>query len=256
MKEPQIKRDTLDKAFSRLTEGLEIDDATMKTIYKDVMKSYFVDVLFENFDEKDAQQEIIDASIAAMKADIEAGNSMVREDIPDVESAFIRIQELDYPSLLFAYLMGTIAAFSINRRPTERARNLALITKSVEISKDKQIVSIELERWGLYVLHFIQEYKPNYLKKLGIKVLNTDDELLKLPLKEAMLYFNAGNFLEALHNHNASEIYPLFGMMKGLVTSLIDGDPKKMQVALVDMMTQLTQNPAAEFSMRIKPLNN
>ena len=254
LKEPQIKRDTLDTAFSRLTEGLEIDTITMKAIYKDVMKSYFVDVLFENFDEKDAQQDIIDTSIAAMRADLEVGNPMELEDVPDVQNAFVRIQQLDYPSLLFSYLMGTIAAFSEHRRPAERARNLALITKSIEISKDKKIVGIEFERWGWYILNFVKKYKPDYLKKFSIKVLNTEDEILGLPLNEAMRYFNADNFNEALHNHNASEIYPVFGMMKTMTTALISGDPKEMQAAVVEMMTTLTQLPAAEFSTRIKPL--
>lgn len=43
-------------------------------------------------------------------------------------------------------------------------------------------------------------------------------------------------------------------MMKIMRTSLINGDPKEMQAAIVEMMTTITQQPAAEFATRIKPL--
>lgn len=255
LSEPQIKTDTLEKQFTRLSDLFKLDEEIVETMRIDLTKKYFTDILFHNIDQKDTEQDKIDRTLLAMQKDNKAGLKIDNEDVPDIEAALVRQQELDYPILLFGYMIGFIAGLSPLEEPAQRARNLALISKKILINDKGKIVSMEFERWGWYMINYIERYKPGYIDCLSkVSTLNKNDELIGLDLFDALNYFDTDNFEEALHNHSANDMYLVFKMLKDMTKNLISGNSQQMQSGLVQMMTTMTQLPQVELATKLKPL--
>lgn len=253
MKERQFKKELMEKRFTRFAGKFKITSDGAGSMVKKLFKKALIKIIDQ--EENDfGCEDIMETSIETARQDFKKKRKIKKSDLKDFEEALVKSNTLDRPAILLAYISGIIRSFSLNQAGI--GRDLALVTKKIFISNSGEIESIEFERWGWYILNFIDKNFPNYfynLKQQGVKILNKEDEILNLDVDEAIEYFD-NNFEEALHNHSVTFFYSILSMLRKMVSAMTDGDPQKTNLAILKMYSEFATNPAIQLAFKLTPL--
>lgn len=244
--EKQIRKENLDRAFTRLAQKFAIDERTGKKILKQLMRDNLYELLFDTVEDSDFEQEIIDSTRAVMLQEVITKDKVQSSDIKDMDDALVKQQQADYPIMLLGITANLIAAFMNPHKEAMIGFNLASVCKQIYLSNGGKILKIELEKWGWYTLNLIEKQSPGYLKKLAEKkvvIINKPDEITGLSFSEAAMNFGAGTSKEAM-GQDATMLYGVFKIMRMSLGSLVDGDPDKMNKANALMYDYIQNNPS------------
>jgi hypothetical protein len=203
-------------------------------------------------EESEPQEEIMSATTKVMLQEAVVNKKLQSSDIKEFEKAFIRSSEADYPLLLCGFILNFIKVASHPENEARLGRNLAILTKRVVLSKEGKILEIELEPWGWYAMNFINRYVPAYLeglKKNGVKILNTKNEYLSMPIHEAALKYGIGYTKEAM-GQDMNEIHGLFALVKDMFTITLKLEPDQMSLAIPYMFDRMQNDPAIRIAIQ------
>ena len=255
--EGQFKKESFERNFSRFAKKFKIEKMEMEVLRKKFFRKYFMDVLLGVEEANEGKNEIVDANLAVMKEDLEKGKS-IKRDAGDSFEQLIKINQDEYPLILFSYVIGIMATLSKPEEERWLGKALALITKHIYISDSGAIEEIEFEKWGWYVLNLINRNNPNYLwniKNAGVIIKNdTTDELIGKELMEAIKYFEERDYTEALHNHLSDTLYQYFAVVKKMMKGFYEGDSVALQKAMLEAVNEMVNNPIFQLMQEALPI--
>lgn len=270
--EKQIKKENLEKNFSYFSQKFRVEQKVIAEMGNKLLNQYLVSML-TNFEGTEGKQEILDNTIRAMNEDAKniksvkaekeyfktgkykKGGKIKKEDIKTFEDTFVAKQKQLLPDQLFMVLLSYLKTLSDPRYAKHLGMSFGIISKKVYISNDGKILKIELERWGWYILNYINRSVPNYLnnlKKQGVIIVNGYDEINEMDIEEAVRYFDDLNFSEALNWLDVDSLYSLFGAMRGVIKSL-QGGPEETQEATLELFDFMNTNPFAQLATQLLP---
>lgn len=270
--EKQIKKEDLQKKFTYFAQKFRLEQKEAVRVGDDLINKYLVSLLLD-FDVTLGKQEILDATVRVMDEDLKniktvqaedkyyktgkfrGGGKIKKGDIKDFEGAFVGKQRDVLPQQLFAVLLSYLKTLSDPRFAKHLGQGLALISMKIHLSNDGKILKIEFERWGWYILNYIDKHIPNYLnnlKKKGLTITNGYDEITDMEIGRAVRYFEGSNFLDAMNWFDVDSLYKLFEACRG-VTKSMKGSPEDIQKATLDMMDFMNTNPLAQFASGLLP---
>lgn len=269
--EQQIKKENLRKNFQYFAEKFCFELENIADIGNELLKKHLAKLITSAFDGN--KQDILDATIASMDRDVKniksvraekiyeetgaykGGGKIKKEDITTFKNIFIEQQKDLQPMHLFAVLISYMKTLSDPRYRKHLGRGLALITKKIYLSDRGKIVEVEFERWGWYILNYIDHHIPGYLsglEKKGIVITNGADEILDLEIEDAIAYFNDGNFLDAMHWFDVGSISDLFTVPQTMIKAM-DAGPEDVQKAMVMFLEFMKNNPSAQLATGLYP---
>ena len=181
------------------------------------------------------EQEAINVARTKMLQKLQAGKKIKPADIKAADDALVRQQQAEYPIMLLGFALNVISAFMNPDKEKLIGHNLALMTKHVYLSNDGKILKIELEKWGWYLLTYINKRSPGYLnniRKKRVVITNKSDELTDKSFSEAALSFGVGNTGEAM-GQEGNALYELLKVSRMSLGSLVGGDLEKVRTANV-----------------------
>lgn len=254
-KEGQFKKENFEKTFSRFANKFKIDMPGGEAIVKRLLKDTFIRIINEEDDY--SNEDIMQTTIDVIKQDFKLKRKIKKSDLKDFENALVRSNTIDSSVMLMAYISGVIRSLSLKDNSIGIGRDLALITKKVYISNRGEILSIEFEKWGWYILNYIDKKFPNYLNNLkaqGIVVLNKKDETSNMDITEAVDYFKDGDFKDALNNNSTSYFYSIFSILKKMMKTMLSNDTEKIKLQTMNLMQEFATNPALQVAFKISPL--
>lgn len=252
LKEPQIKTQELEDAFKYLAKTFQVENTYVNKLRRKLVKNFVCEVIFADMDEKDQHQEILDETLKAAISEVNEGSQLQKEDIEEIQNRMVEMQKLDYPILLFGFLIGFIVSASEGETATTTARNLALLAKQIKISTGKKVVAIEFEEWGWFILNYIDQHSPGYLDHIKQAVKIENSAVPNIDLGEALKKYGKDNFNDALNDFNAEVMYTVFKMVKDSISALSDGDSSYMRLTTLEMMKTFSQLPEAELGIKLK----
>ncbi len=250
--EKQIKKETLDRAFSRYAQKFAIEESVGKRFLNRLMRDNLCDILFGTEEESELEQSVIDTTRAAMIQDVAEKKKVKPSDIKAIEDAFVKQEQAEYPLMLLGVALNLISAFINPHKEAFIGQNLAYVSKKIYLSNDGKIQKIELEKWGWYVLNLIDKQSPSYLRNLREKkiiITNKPDELTGLTFPEAAMNFGIGNSGKAM-GQDATMIYGLFKVMRDSLGNTLEGDPEKMMQGNALMYNYFVNDPS--FALLVK----
>jgi hypothetical protein len=101
-------------------------------------------------------------------------------------------------------------------------------------------------------MNFINRYIPAYLsdlKKKGVKILNTKNEFLTMPMHEAALKYGIGYTKEAM-GQDMNEMHGLFVFVKDMLAITFKLDSDQMTLAIPYIFDRLQNDPAIRIAMQ------
>ncbi len=244
--ERQINKETLERSFGRLAGKFEVDKKVCLAISDEILKKTMWELVVGLEEQSDSQEEIMTATTEVMWQEGVVNKKVEPSDIEDFERAFIKSQEVDYPIMLCGFIINFLKMASHPENEAMLGRNLAILTKQIKLTKEGKILEIELEPWGWYTVNYIEKYSAGYLKGIkdkGVKILNTPNEFLKLPIHEAALKYGVGYTHEAM-GQDMTVIYGMFRYVKDMMRISLNLNPEQMAVALPYMFKRLQNDPA------------
>ena len=270
--EKQIKKENLEKNFTYFAQKFCIDPEKGVSIGNELLKKHLVELLVgTGFG--DGKQEILDHTINVMDQSIKkidsvkaeddyikmgkfkGGGKIKKEDAKDFENIFVAKHEEMRPIHLFAVLLSYMKTFSDERYAKHLGRGIALVTKKIYLSNTGKVEKIELERWGWYVMNYINRHIPDYLtnlKKSGVIITNGYDEILNMNIVEAIEYFKGSNFMEAMNWFDTGNLHTLFDIPQKVMKSM-EGGPEDLNKMMLQFMEFINNNPIAQFSTYLLP---
>ena len=272
--EKQIKKETLERAFSRLATEFKLSQKATDSFGPKVIKEMLCRIIMDE-DDLIYFDESLDATFSVMREEFMGIETMEDREIfdkthkplkegqisekiiSDFEESFANKAKKKYRFWLFGCVLSTLRAFS-NPKNNEAdcGYTLAYLCRRISLANDGKIIGLELERWGWYILNFIDRKIPNYLYKLaqkGIKITNKEDKLLSLDLYDAIKFFD-GDETDALHNHEFSLIPKYFFEVRKFVDMIADGDDKKMRQEMLAFYASFMTNPVFAFGVESSPM--
>ena len=270
--ERQIKEEYLQKRFTYFAQKFRLEQKDCEHVADKLLKKYLINLLVDS-DEAEYKQKILDTTVRVMDEDMKniksikaedeyyktgkykGGGKYKKKDMKTFEDAFAAKQKDILPQQLFAVLLSYFKTLSDPKFAKHLGQGLALISKKIYISNDGKILKIEFERWGWYILNYIDKNVPNYLhnlKKKGVIITNGYDEITDMDIMEAVKCFKGSNFLEAMHWFDVDSLYKLFEACKG-VTKSMQGSPEDIQKATLNMLDYMNTNPLAQFASGLLP---
>jgi hypothetical protein len=250
--ERQIKTETLERAFGRYAKKFAMEKAKGQRIAEEILKKNLWEILTAIESESESKEELMTATTLVMVQEAKANKKISQSDIKDFESTYVRSNEADYPLMLCGFILNFIKAASNSEKEAVLGRNLAILTKRVRLSREGKILELELEPWGWYTMNFIGRYSPNYLKNLktnGVRLANTPNEFLKLPLHEAALRYGVGYTKEAM-GQDMNVIYGLFKFVKDMFSISLNLDSEQMAEAMPLMFNRIQNDPALRIAVQ------
>lgn len=269
--EKQIKKENLEKNFTYYVQKFRLEPKVAEKINNDLMKKYLIDLLTDP--DIEGKQEVMDTTIRAMDEDLKniksvkaedeyyetgeykGGGKIAKEDIKTFEDAFIAKQREILPQHLFAVLLSYLKTLSDPNYANHLGQGLALISKKIYISNDGKILQIEFERWGWYIMNYINKRIPNYLGDLkgkGVDITNGYDAITDLGIREAIEEFRGSNFLEAMNWLDVSSLSKLFEILRGVIKAM-QGSPEDIQLATLQVLDFMNTNQLAQFASQMLP---
>jgi hypothetical protein len=261
-KEPQIKKEDMERNFSRYAQKfvLPTSEKTFK-FADDLMKKLFYGIVDgEDWEDVAQKEEYIYKVIDAMKADVKESQPISESDINEIQNPFININSIDNRTLLNVTLLSVFKSISEPEGQNYLARDIANICQKIYISDTGRIQSVLFEKWGWYILNHVNKSFPEYfgiLEKNNVKILNKkDDPMLKLDLKEAVMQFDKNNFKEALHSEPVSIFYTLFSVIKSVIDPIIKRESNEKQKESVIKVMGFMMSPQFQMMARVIQVGN
>ncbi len=262
--EPQIKKETMERNFNRYAQKFVMPPSEKTFEFADkLMKQLFHGIIDgEDWNEVYKKDEYMENVIVAMKADVKQSKEISLEsDIDELQEAFTSVSAFDSRTLLYCTLLGILKSISEPECEVYLGRGLANICRRIHLSDTGKIQSVLLERWGWYVLNYINRNFPEYfsiLEKNKVKILNPkDDPILKLELKEAVQQFSSEDkFKDALHGQTTKIFYDMFSMIKALIIPIFQHESIEKQKEAAIKGFEYLNSPAFQSMMRILQLGD
>jgi hypothetical protein len=262
-RERQIKKETMERNFCRYAQNFVMPASKETFQFADkLMRELFHGIIDgEDWDSVYKQDEYMDDVLTAMKADVKKSGTLMESDIDELQNTFTSVSAFDSRILLYCTLLGIFKSISEPENEVYLGRGLANICRRIHLSDKGKIQSILLERWGWYVLNYINRNFPEYftiLEKNKVKILNPkDDPILKLDLKEAVQKFSDDdNFEDALHGQTTKIFYDMFSMIKTLIIPIFQHEPIAKQKEAAIKGFEYLNSPLFQSMVRILQIGN
>jgi hypothetical protein len=261
--ERQIPKETMERTFGRYAGRFFLEKKPGQLVTNEILKKELWNLITGIDEQAESEEEIMTSTTEVMLQDAISDKKIQQSDIEDFEKAYVRSQEADYPLMLCGFVLNFVKVASHPENEAMLGRNLAILTKHVEITKSGSIVAIELEPWGWYAMNYIERYSPGYLQGLKdkkVKILNTQNEFLKMPLHEAALKYGIGYTQDAM-GQDMNVTYGLFRFVKDTLKISLNLEPEQMSVAIPYLFDRMQNDPAIRIAtqamglLKIKPLN-
>jgi hypothetical protein len=254
-KEGQFKKENFEKTFSRFANKFKINIVGGEDIVRRLLKDTLIRMINEEDDY--SNEDIMQTTVDVIKQEFKKKGKIKKSDLKDFEKALVRSNSIDSSVMLMAYISGVIRSLSLKDNSIGIGRDLALITKKVYISNRGEIMSIEFERWGWYILNYIDRISLNYLNNLKqqeVNILNQKDETSDLDITEAVDYFKEGDFENALNNNSTSYFYSIFSILQKMMKTVLGGDTEKIKLQTINLMQEFATNPALQLAFKLTPI--
>jgi hypothetical protein len=220
----QKPSNNLERSFARYAQDFAISQIEATKILEKIVRANFADLLFDS--EEEVNQE----------------------------------KQRESQLLLFSLCYAVLNALVYKNEEMQLGKLFAIISKRIELNDQGEIIKVEFEPWGWYVLSLINKGIPNYFyyrKQKRIKIINKiDDNLAKLSISEvsSQLSKNA----QAILNNNDNVKF-----MKDIVKFAKDNlgmifriqDPESLKQLSGGFMKQLTNHPLLAPIMKIAAIN-
>ena len=256
--EDQAKKINLERNFANLSMKFAITGDDTDRVRNTFMREVLCDMIIDVTEKDNRNDEVIDATHDAALADLIAGKPLSKSDIKDFKDEFQKQQANEFPLVLVGYIGEALSAFY--NAESNKGRFLSFLAKHIYLVNNGKIVQLEMERWGWYILNYIDRYIPNYLETLkrnGVKIINDErDGLIPLHLKEAAHFFDDGKQSEALSNYQPAIMVEILTFLKSSISVLTMKDPNAVQIATLAMFKGMTTNPAFQALKPLMPMLN
>ena len=227
--EPQPNKEKIERNFSRYALKFRFEGGKK---FEEFTLGLIKNVLHGMIDSKDWGENIrlgeeVDETIDLMKDELKFSGNILEEDVKKFQDNYAKLNSINPQLLLIAVMIGILKSFSEIENEMDMGRELAILCKRIYITDTGKIKEILLERWGWYILNYIDKNISGYLvglEKNGIKITNKkDDEVLSLELADAVKYFDKENFEDALHSYTANFFYQVFSIGKTFIDPIVQG---------------------------------
>jgi|GEM_PF-2086102 len=245
-KEPQINKRRLERNFSNLAQEFEIKDNSFGKIYGGVFAEYLPIILIEALKNAEQQDEVIDTTLEVMQKEIELKNIIKKSDKKDLREALAKQNSATFLLVLFGYLLGFAGTFSYKENEKEWGKTLALITKNIYLSEQGKIESILLEKWGWYIVNFVNKYYPDYISKIkqkGVSILNEKEDYCNYGLMDAVHYFENQDFQISMSDYKNNQYYNLLEKFQGHLETLASSNIQEVQKSNIMLYNEMAKNP-------------
>ncbi len=249
--ESQTNAKDFERTFSRLAKKFVIDEKEFNKLYRQMLREYLPVMLIEAEDVAIEQEELLEATLDVMRQEAEEEKKLEKSDIEDFKNSDVKVSNARYSLVLLAYLVATISIFSKIKSEKHIGKTLELITKHVYLSNDGKIIEIELEKWGWYILYFIDRKHAGYILNLrenGVKIKNEKEPYCDFDPLRAIAYFQEQGIEIAISDYSTLYFYGLLTKMQGVVEELMKADTGQISKALVELFEQFQKDPQLEFA--------
>lgn len=168
--ETRIKREVLERAFSRLAMKFRIPNTDENLhIFDKYILGKVLHTLVDEIIEQPHDTEYFDSTLAVIKEDVEFGDKkQFKEDMRDIKGAYTAKLRQDDILPITTLLLGTSLTFL---RPdvseAQMGRIIAFLSKKIYLSDSGKIKKIELTKLGSYIVQYIDKYIPGYTQSLN-----------------------------------------------------------------------------------------
>jgi len=175
-KETRIKREVLERAFSRLAMKFVIPNTDENLhVFDRYILGKVLHTLVDEIIEQPRNTEYFDSTLAVIKEDVEFGDKkQFKEDMRDIKGAYTAKLRQDDILPITTLLLGTSLTFL---RPDvseiQMGRIIAFLSKKIYLSDSGKIEKIELTKLGSYIIQYIGKYIPEYTKSLNHLLIGT-----------------------------------------------------------------------------------
>lgn len=249
-KEIQIDSRTLERRFSYLGSKFKIDDKSFGKLYRRMLAEYLPILILKAEEKAEEKDELLETTIKAIEKDVQTKNKIKSSDEKDFKESINEQNNSINIMILFAYLVGIVSVFSKEKSEAELGKSLALITKYIHLSDKGEIESIELEKWGWYILNFIDKQYPNYLsnlKKEGAVIINKKEDYCDYDPLKAIEYFDSQNIKIAMSDYRVNYFYNLIEKIQKLTELTMEANTENIPKAIFELFNQLSINPSMKF---------
>lgn len=250
--EKQISTETLERAFGRYAKKFQLEKKAVNEISNDLLRNSLWEVIMSADEYSEPQEEIMSATTEVMLQEALENKKTQKSDIKDFERAFLKSQEADYPLMLCGFVLNFIKMAAQPEKEAALGRNLAILTRRVFLSKTGSILEIELEPWGWYTVNYINRYVLGYLdnlKKSGVRLTNTPNDFLNMPIHEAAQKYGYP-YTEEVMGQDMRTTYGLFKFVRDMMAITFKLDGEQMSVALPYMFDRIQNDPALRIAMQ------
>ena len=253
--EHQFKIENLQRNFLTLLEKFEITVNDLDGVLDRLMRDNLVDILLGPEKETRGKEQIMEDTLAVVAQDLQNGEKMKKSDIKDFMDSYTQARQIDYSIILAGMAFDVLRADNPKAQERlARAKTFSRIVKHVYLSNEGEILEIEFEPWGWYLIRLINRNVFGYIDSIRkkIDIVNDSDELEGKKLSEAAMYFAKTKPDEALgQNVSASKDWII--LISGMIKSMTKNDvetAQKTQLILLGMMQNL---PIAGMLATIAP---
>lgn len=252
--EPQLNKENFERNFSRFAKKFSIEKKTAERLWKKMISKYLIQIIEQTEEKVKVPENSLHATLAVMNLELTKKGKLKKSDIKDFESSFIASQGADSSLTLFAYAAGFIKALSYDESERQAGTSLALLARKIYLSNTGKIVGIELEKWGWYILNYINREESQYLfqlRKNGVEIYNEDNAVNKMEFAKALEYFEETKLLEAMSTNVDQEFLMIMTVLKKTITNLTEGDLKTNQTELRVFFEMLASNPKVQTAFKL-----
>ena len=249
--EPQINKERMERNFSYLATKFKTKENSYNSLYRKMLVDFLPVLILQANDEAEYQEELLERTTEVINQEVKSKNKIKNSDIETFKESYAKRKSAHNVLILFAYLIAVIDIFSKKELEKELGKTLALITKHVYLSDKGKIENIELEKWGWYILNFIDKNEDNYLfnlKEKGVKILNEKENFCNLKPLEAIEYFNSQGIEIAISDYKINYFYNLLTKVQKLTELLMQADVKNIPIALSELFEEFGKNPQVELA--------
>ncbi len=251
-----ISLEAFETKFSRLATKLYSERLDFDSIFKNLFRDHFWDIVFGIDERLLGKEEVADSTIELLKKDAGNGKKPSRSLVKDFEENYIESLKADYPVMLLGYAVGMVRVCSIEQKKSEMGRSLAHFSKKIYIGNDGEIEVIELERWAWYVFNaVIKKAYPEYLnEREDLKFMNEEDVLHTMSITKACEAFGETEFNDALGENFIACIGWIKFLKESFTGMFDDGQEGEMNSQFPELIEKMQNDPALGIMMRVSAI--
>ena len=261
--EKQLNKETFERKVSRLGEKFQITPDEGILLFNKIMRENLCDIILGTAEEVERKHEQVFLTRRTLLQDAEAGK-IEASDVEYIDESLVQAEKAEYPLMLMGIALSFLKACANPEQEAAFGQNLSYLAKHICLSNEGKIVGIELEKWGWYLINYVDrnlKYRaPSYLAKLKegkVNIVNKHDEILDLSFQEAAMSFGGGNSKEAL-GQDMTLMYESLKLMREVMGNAFSNDPRATPAIYEALLT----NPAfmvvmkAVASLGLKPVGS